>query len=108
MLLDLPLEIGVAANDYALVNACDNGHTENVRLLLELPQERGVNPSALDNAAIRFACQGGHTEIVRLLLDLERGVDPSAQNNYALRWATSENHANVVRLLLGSRKTCAA
>jgi len=46
--------------------------TEIVRLLLDLPLERGLNPD--NNDARRLACVNGYTEIVRLLLDLERGV----------------------------------
>jgi len=49
-----------------------NGHVEVVRLLLDLPLERGVNPAANDNLALRTAREIGHTEIVRLPPD--RGV----------------------------------
>ena len=63
-----PLERGVdpgAKNNEPLRQACANGHTEIVRLLLDLPLERGVDPGANDNEALRNA--NGNTYIVRLL-----------------------------------------
>ena len=84
MLLDLPPERGVhpgAGDSWALQIASRNGHTEIVRLLLDLPLERG--PGAGDNYAIQRASRNGYTEIVRLLLYLppERGVHPAAYRN---------------------------
>jgi len=38
-------------------------------LLLELPLERGVNPAAWSNSALRNACKNGYIEIFRLLLE---------------------------------------
>jgi len=97
----LKLDVDPATYDnYVLRRA--NGHTEIVRLLLELPVERGVNPAALSNYALRMACVYGNTEIVRLLLDLplDRGVNPAADNNLALLNACRRCHTEIVRLLL--------
>ena len=82
------------------VCAIKHGHTEIVRLLLE--PERGVDPSANANEALRSAITIGHTEIVRLLLDLplDRGVNPAAENNSALRSAITIGHTEIVRLIL--------
>jgi len=82
--------------------ASDNGHTEIVRLLLELPLDRCVNPAARDNYAIRLASDNGHTEIVRLLLELplDRGVNPAANNNEALWHASLKGQMEIVRMLL--------
>jgi len=77
------------------------GRTEIVRMLLDLPLERGVNPSARFNAPLNYACRNGHTEIVRMLLalPLERGVNPAAHNNAALRLASERGFADICELL---------
>ena len=84
-----------------LVRASYFGRTEVVRMLLDLPLERGVDPSSRNNDALRFASLRGRTEVVRMLLAQRgRGVEPSDDNNYALRVASREGHIEVVRLLL--------
>ena len=72
-----------------------------VRYLCELPAERGVNPAACANFAIRFAARYGHVDVVRYLCELpaDRGVDLSAYDNYAIRWAAQHGHVDVVRYL---------
>jgi len=87
---------------WALQRASLRGHTEIVRMLLELPLDRGVDPSANDNDAFIWACRNGHTKIARLLLDLplERGVNPAANDNYPLETACTNGHTEIVRLLL--------
>jgi len=63
--------VNPAANDdEALCRASARGQTEIVRMLLELPLERGVNPAIFSNFSLRRACCDGHTEIVCMLLDL--------------------------------------
>ena len=75
----------LAFDNDAFQLACENGHTEIVRLLVNLPLE--IDVAADNNIALRAACANCHTEIVRLLLDLplERGVDLAANKNEALR-----------------------
>ena len=70
----LIIETGANANTTFQL-AVKHGHTDVVRMVLELPLEHGVNPAEHDNEALLNACHNGHTEIVRLLLDLplERG-----------------------------------
>jgi len=99
----LLIEDGETIHDNSLSDACHKGHTEIVRLLLDLPQERGVNPASNFNAAIRNACFWGHTEIVRMLLALppERGVDPSALHNEALRLACYWGYTEIVHISVG-------
>ena len=77
-----------------------------VKLLLDLPVERGVDPSSTDNHALEWASRNDHTSVVKLLLDLpvERGVDPSDNNNSALLWASKNSHVSVVKLLADSPK----
>jgi len=98
----LAVESGETVIDDSFIQACELGHAEIVRLFLDLPLERGVNPAASKNAALRCACENGHTEIVRLLLELppERGVDPSARDNEALIYACCSGHTEIVRMLL--------
>ena len=59
---------------------------EIVELLL---QDIRIDPSILNNQAIRFASENGHLSIVKLLLADSR-VDPSDSNDQAIRLA-SEN-----------------
>jgi hypothetical protein len=78
-LLDKGVDVN-AANSYggtALAFACDRGHLEVIKLLLD----RGANPDTQDtfykSKPVVWAAQKGHTEIVKLLLD--RGVAPDPQ-----------------------------
>ena len=49
--------------------------------MLLLDSRHSVDPSALDNYAIRLASQNGHLEIVSILLsDSRHSVDPSASD----------------------------
>ena len=72
-----------------------------VRYLCELPSDRGVDPKAQDNNAIRMAASHGHVDVVRYLCELpsDRGVDPSVEDNDAICCAASERHTDVVRYL---------
>ena len=85
-----------------LLEAVNCNNAQVVQLLLELPPDRKVDPSAEDNEALRDAAHNGRTEVVRLLLGLppDRGVDPSAEDNEALLGAAFGGHTEVVRLLL--------
>ena len=85
---------------YALCYACKNGHTYIVRLLLDLPRERGVDPSKGVNSPLRLAYDNDHTDIVCLLLDLplERGVDPGECNIF--RSICVNGQIDIARLLL--------
>ena len=88
-------------DNHAIRWACENGHFEVVKLLLNLPAERGVDPSADYNYAIQFSSENGHLDVVKLLLKLpsERGVDPTVNNNWAIRLAIQNGHLEVVKVL---------
>jgi ankyrin repeat protein len=90
------LESGAIMNSDMFLRAF--GKTEIVRIGLE----RGVDPAADDNLALRFASKNGYTEIVRLLIELplDRGVDPAIYNNLSIRMASHNGHTEVVRILL--------
>ena len=79
-----------------LNEACRTGWIEKVKRLIE---EQGVDPSALNNEAVRWAARCGHIEVVKYLCSL-RGVDPSAEDNYAVIFAASRGHIEVVMYLM--------
>ncbi|KAJ3094339.1 hypothetical protein HDU96_001721 [Phlyctochytrium bullatum] len=103
-----------ARNSETLRNACFQGHTDVVRLLLDhtlIAAPIGipcVDPSAADNRSLRDASLEGHADVVKLLLDHSFAarllgapcVDPSADDSQALRNASFQGHADVVKLLL--------
>lgn len=72
-----------------------------VRLLCELPEERGVDPAASDNRALEEAIEIGRLDIVRYLCELptSRGVNPGGLDSYALQLAVSKGHLHIVRYL---------
>jgi hypothetical protein len=110
-----------------------DGHISLQFIELMLADKR-VDPSALDNDAIRWASANGHHKCVALLLADERvdptdedneaikaascyghhecvallladqSVDPSAENNYAIRWASADGHHECVALLLADER----
>lgn len=86
--------------EYTITVSCQNGHHEIVRLLL---QDGRVDPSARSNAAIRTASYNDRPEVVRLLLQDKR-VRPSANNNDAIRCASEYGCLEVVRLLLQDKR----
>ncbi|KAJ3009680.1 UNVERIFIED_CONTAM: hypothetical protein HDU68_002545, partial [Siphonaria sp. JEL0065] len=89
--------INLAEDDcFALQLAVENRRGGVLRLLLGDPR---VDPSVVENEAVRIASKIGMVEGVRMLLSDPR-VDPSALDNEAIRLAAKEGHADVVRLLL--------
>ena len=80
--------------------AAKNGQTEIVKLLLQLPKEKGIDPNArdgLDMTPLHWAVENGHTQIVELLL--QHGADPNATNT-VLHLAAYKGHTQIVKLLL--------
>ena len=85
----------------ALHLAIKNGHTEIVRMILDLLLDRGINPAIYINGAFRIASYSGQTEIVRLLLELPPDRGPAADEyNKALSCACYEGFTQIVRMLL--------
>jgi len=72
-------------------------NTEILRLLLDLPLDRGIDPSVNYNFALSYACENGKFENVRLILDalLKRGG-----TYVAIAMACYNGHTEIVRLLL--------
>lgn len=80
--------------DAALVSACEEGHTELVKLLLE----KGADIHAEDDDSLRRASKNGHFEIVKLLL--ENGVNIHAGKDSALYVSCVNGHTDIVKLLV--------
>jgi ankyrin repeat protein len=87
--------------------ACENGHTEIVKLLLEQPDLdiNAFNGNSI--TAIYLACKNGHTEIVNLLLadtrtTIEFVLD---EGRTPLLRACEAGHAEIVSLLLKAPKS---
>ncbi len=86
--------------DCALINACEEGHLDEVSLLLA----NGANVNFEDFfgvTALIYACQEGHLDIVSLLLDNGANVNSKDSKGLtALIYACKEGHLGIVSLLL--------
>ena len=60
------------------------GHTEIVKVLLDLDIKRGVDPSLNNNEILSIAHENNHKDIVEILfnLDKSRGVNPLDFTHY--------------------------
>lgn len=89
-----------ADNVTPLTWACDAGHGEIVKLLLD----KGANPSAKDNLGatpLMWAAKQGDPKIAEMLL--AKGAEIDSQDKYgstAMMWAAAEGKYDVVKLLL--------
>ena len=100
-IVSFPVEVALPYDNrytsrYILGRACENGHGDVVRILLADPR---VEPSAIDNQAIRCASWFGYSEVVKLLLADPR-VDPTVWDNAAISMASYRGHLEVVKMLL--------
>jgi hypothetical protein len=90
-----PLVDPSARDDEALRNACTNGHTDCVRLLLS---DERCNPGVLDNYCLIWAASCGFDEIVRMLVDHSKvGVRSITQEVASV--AINNNRRSTKRLL---------
>lgn len=92
------------ANNYgqtALIWAAAKGHTEVVRILLQVP---GIDVNYANNngsTALIWAAYCGHTEVVRILLETP-GINVNhaeKSGETALIWAASYGYTEIVRML---------
>jgi ankyrin repeat protein len=58
----------------------------------------GIDPSILNNHAIRYACKYGHIELLNYLLTIKT-VDPTARGSQALEFAIENNDENIISIL---------
>eukprot|EP01118_Nematostelium_gracile_P011649 TRINITY_DN4167_c0_g1_i2.p1 TRINITY_DN4167_c0_g1~~TRINITY_DN4167_c0_g1_i2.p1 ORF type:complete len:399 (+),score=69.71 TRINITY_DN4167_c0_g1_i2:336-1532(+) len=59
----------------------------------------GLDPSSMNNYAIRMAVENGHYEVVKTLLEDKR-TDPAANNQKAFISAFNKGHWTIVKLLM--------
>ena len=89
-----------------IVEACKNGETKVVQLLLERcdSEESGLNiKDEEERTAFIIACKNGHRDVVQLLLDHSKRIDMNARDNdglTAFMWACHEGQKDVVKYLL--------
>ena len=90
-----------------MFEACQNGETKVVQLLLERcsPEESEVNSKDFcGRTTTMIACENGYKDVVHLLLDYsEMNIDMNARSNgglNALMLACKYGHTDVVQLLL--------
>ena len=81
-------------------SACENGHVDVARLLLDNGAE--VNRAKKDGATpLYIACEKGHVDAARLLLDKGADMNRAKENGVTpLFIACFNNHVDVARLLL--------
>ena len=89
-----------------MFQACQNGETKVVELLLERcnPEESELNIKDEDGwTAFFWACNKGHKDVVKLLLDSSERIELNARTNNgntAFMTSCKNGHKNVVQLLL--------
>ena len=89
-----------------MFEACKNGLTQIVQLLLECfnCEENGLNIKDENGfTAFMVACNDGHKDVVKLLLDQSERIDLNARDfngMTAFMWACQNGHRNVAKLLL--------
>ncbi|XP_062591233.1 uncharacterized protein LOC134252746 [Saccostrea cucullata] len=99
--LGIPFDLSDEMNRTPLHEACQNNHSECVKVLLEA----GVNPNPTDwrgATPLHYACEKGHETIVNMLLHSDH-VDVSIQDDSGktpLMTAIYRNRQRVVRVLL--------
>lgn len=77
-----------------LLGACQRGHLEIVKYLLDV----GANVHVDHDSPLQWASQRGDQDLAELLL--ERGANAQALNNCPLRLALHMGHKNIVRILM--------
>ena len=81
--------------DYALQEACSNGHLEVVKYLVEQNTKKSKR---CEGFSLVSAAKNNHLDVVKYLL--EKGVDIHTDNNDALRKASKNNHLEMVKYLV--------
>lgn len=80
---------------HLLLNACSNDDLHTV--INEI--DKGVDPSADNNFAIRWAADNGHLAVVESLLQDHR-VDPAISDNFTILLAAKNGRVKTVVTLL--------
>ena len=82
--------------------ACENGHKDIVKLLLDHSERIELNARDNDGkTAFMIACKEGHKNVVKLLLDHYEKFEVKSMDGWlAFYWACENGHKDVVKLLL--------
>lgn len=92
--------------DEKLLDACEEGDLNKVRLLLtNSGYEYHANIHYQENAPLHQACEHNHLHIVQYLLtspELKKHADIHSRNDWALTLACNEGHFEMVKYLLAS------
>ncbi|XP_052058901.1 uncharacterized protein LOC127699188 [Mytilus californianus] len=90
-------------NQTPIMIACNHGHTEMVKMLLERGAESDHNCSSL----VLKACQRGYTEILMILLDKGAHCNACDSMGHSLVMKACEyGHREIVKLLLDKGADC--
>ena len=95
------LDIQNKNGDTALIRACEYGHLEVVKLLIENGAELNMQEEGDGDTALILACRRGHLEIAKLLI--KKGADIHKQDkrgNTALILAVKNNNIETCKVLL--------
>lgn len=76
--------------------ACENGHTDIVKILLEVLPPEDIREDAYQ--AFRLACENGHTDIVKILLELLPDIPEDINQIFCV--ACENGHIGIVKVLL--------
>jgi len=79
-------------NTQFLIDAAEQGNTDEVRRLIPLS-----DPKYARSSALRIAAQNGHVQCVALLIPVS---DPKEWDNFALQAAAVSGHSKCVELLI--------
>ena len=85
------------------VEACKNGETKVVKLLLDNKNDEFHSETILRWSEFMWACHNGHKDVVKLLLDHSKRIELNARDKFgrsAFMWACYNGHKDVVKLLL--------
>jgi len=89
-----------------LALACQRGHTEATKLLLQACADVDAPARACGRTALHRAAEGGHVAVAEALLEAGADVSRRARNGAsALHLAAARGHLKLVNLLLSLRET---
>jgi ankyrin repeat protein len=96
--------------DYGFIWACENGHYDIVRYLVELykndDEYRPIDIHSNEEFGFRRACTYGHYDIVRYLVELHKNddkykyIDIHSKDEYGFIRACRNGHYDIVKYLL--------
>jgi len=105
-LLDQGADIHAIADKKVFRWACENGHLEVAKWLLQLGNEMSspIDIHGHDEHAFRWACANGHLEVAKWLWllgnEISSPIDIHAHDEYVFRCACKEGHLEIAKWLL--------